>query len=216
MNSLSLLGLVVDRSGSMYNSINDVNGGVTTFIDEQKKVEGDAKLLLTQFDHEHQVVENFTSIKNVNPAEFVKNYSPRGSTALLDALGLTIMKMQAQLEVEPKTEKSPKVIIAIITDGEENSSRDPRFCSVDKIKKLIEEKKALGWEFLFLGASLDSIEVAGNMGFSKENAAVYDTANTKASVSMFSTKVTQGRQGQKVAFSNEERESLLKPQGIKV
>ena len=91
------LALVVDRSGSMHPIAADVKGSVKQFIGDQKKHEGRAALTVAQFDHKYEVVHNFKDLKEVDEDFFARQYSPRGSTALLDAIGRATLDMQKKL-----------------------------------------------------------------------------------------------------------------------
>lgn len=150
--------LIVDRSGSMASIKEDAQGGFNEFIEEQKKLEGEARVTLIQFDTEIDTVYD-----NVNINE-VKEYTliPRSMTALLDAVGYTISKVGERLSNTPEEEKPSKVMVCIITDGQENSSKE---YDRTKIKEMIEHQRTkYSWEFVFIGANVDAFSEAGSLG----------------------------------------------------
>ena len=168
------IALIVDRSGSMESVAEDTKGGIKQFITAQKQNEGKSSFTLVQFDHEYQVLNNFSDLNQVDENAFAKQYEPRGSTALLDAIGRTVIEMSQKIEKMKPSDRPAHVIVAIVTDGQENASRE---FTVAKIKKLIEEKQARGWDFVFLGADLNAITVAQNYGFYSRQVAYYESSN---------------------------------------
>lgn len=199
------IGLVIDRSGSMWSVAEDTKGGVKEFITSQKKQEGKAALTLVQFDHEYQVLKNFAELGSVDENEFLSQYQPRGSTALLDAIGRTIQEMGQKMAEMTPAERPARVIVTIVTDGQENASKE---YTASKIKALVEEKRAAGWNFVFLGADLDSIQVAESYGFDRKQSAYYKGSNISSTLETVSEKVKDARNGQEVLFSTEERDKL--------
>lgn len=160
--------IVLDRSGSMGSIKSDVIGGYNSFIAEQKKtLKGmDVRIGLVQFD---DIYENVYEGKKLSDVEDLTSaiYVPRGTTALLDAIGKTITSIEDRISKEKV--KTDLVIVAVMTDGEENSSEE---YSRDVIFSLIEGKKAkkrgkAKWQFVFLGANQDAIKNGGTMGFDK-------------------------------------------------
>lgn len=200
------LALIVDRSGSMYSIANDVKGSVRQFISDQKKLEGKASLRVAQFDHTYEVIHDVNDMSEIDEEAFTKAYTPRGTTALLDAIGRTILEMKEKLDQISEQEKPKRVVIAIITDGQENASKEYK---LDRIKEMIKENEALGWDFLFMGASLDAIEVAKLMGFSESKATAYDTTNISCCMDTLSSKFSQARQNEDIQFTQEERDSFI-------
>lgn len=200
------LALVVDRSGSMHSIANDVRGSVKQFISEQKKNEGGAYLTVAQFDNRYDVVHDFTDIKNVDENKFANEYAPRGSTALLDAIGRTTLAMQQKLDSMPEADRPKRVVLAVITDGLENSSCE---FSLSQIKDLIKKKEEAGWDYMFLGATLDTIDVAGRIGFSKNKTAVYTTSDMGSCMKVVNEKITQARLNKEINITEEERHNLM-------
>ena len=173
---------ILDRSGSMSGLEKDTIGGYNAFIEEQKKLdEGEAYVTLVLFDTAYDVIyENV----NVNDVKKLTSdiYYARGGTALIDAFARTINSFK------PKSKKS-KVIFVVTTDGEENSSKE---YTSEQLKKLVEEKKSKktnAWDFLFLGANIDSFDVASSFGIGAMHTSNYShtdigTQSVYASVTM--------------------------------
>jgi hypothetical protein len=122
------------------------------------------------FDHEYLVVHNNIAICAVPPLDS-NTYVPRGMTALLDAVGRTIDDVGARLAATPEAERPAKVIVAILTDGQENASRDYTFAKVSAMIKHQQEKYS--WEFLFLAANQDAIAAAGALSIHAKDAIAF-------------------------------------------
>ncbi len=162
---------VVDRSGSMGAIVNDAIGGFNTFLKEQKKVKGEATLTYAQFDTEYEIIHENKPLKKV-PDLTDKTYQPRGATALLDAVGKTINEVGKRIDGLKKSQQPKKVIFAILTDGEENSSREFKR---EQILEMIKEKKEkLKWEFIFLAANQDAIQAGMSMGIQAKDSFNFD------------------------------------------
>jgi len=151
------LAIVVDRSGSMSAIQEDMEGGLNSFLKDQCKQPGDCLVTLTQFDTEFEVVHDNVSIKEVGKFEL----HPRGSTALLDAMGRTIGMVESQIAACPKDERPDKVIVLVITDGMENASQE---WSRQQVMALVKKLSAKNWEFTFLGANQDAIQEGSSLG----------------------------------------------------
>lgn len=154
---------ILDRSGSMASIKNDTIGGFNSFIKDQKEVEGAARLTLAQFDGQYEIVYqglDIQEVPNLDSTVFV----PRGSTALLDAIGKTLTEQKARIQ---KDAWADKVIVVILTDGEENSSREYNF---DTIKTLTQSAQNEQWSFIYLGANQDAFSVAANFGIDTKSA----------------------------------------------
>jgi Mg-chelatase subunit ChlD len=150
---------IADRSGSMQSIRNDVIGGFNSFLKDQQSVPGEARMTYTQFDAEHEVVYQGKPLSEA-PQLDDKTFVPRGSTALLDAIGMT-MNTQGKRIAEEKW--ADKVIVCIITDGGENASKEYK---LDQIKSMIEHAQKNEWSFIFLAANQDAFAVGSTMGIS--------------------------------------------------
>ena len=163
---------LLDRSGSMYDSVEDTIGGYNSYLNKQKKKNINTRITTVLFDDRYEILHDRKSIKEVKNITN-KEYFVRGSTALLDAIGKTIITMDRTIK------KDNKVLFIITTDGLENSSYE---FSKNDIKKLIEKHK--NFEFLYLGANIDSYSEANSIGISKKNVSNY-TKSKKGIQKMF-------------------------------
>lgn len=164
---LTELVFILDKSGSMSGLEKDTIGGFNAMLKKQKALEGECYITTVLFDHNYQLLHDRIDLKGVREIT-EKEYEVGGTTALLDAIGRTINKIKNAQKNTAEDYRAEKVLFVIITDGEENSSRE---YSLGKIKGLIEEqKKEYGWEFIFLGANIDAVETAGQMGISPDRA----------------------------------------------
>jgi Mg-chelatase subunit ChlD len=179
---------ILDRSGSMETIIDDSIGGFNAFLKEQKNLPGKAKLSVVLFDDQYEKLYDRIKIKDAEELTS-ETYVPRGMTALYDAIGKTITSM--------KVKDSKPVVIAILTDGEENASKE---YTIEQINKLIKEKRDLGWEFVFLAANQDAFAVGGKMGIDAGSTFSYvaDGAGTRKvydnmtnSVKLYRSKVSK-------------------------
>jgi uncharacterized protein YegL len=162
---------ILDKSGSMEDLTNDTIGGFNSFLKEQKEIPGEAVLTTVLFNNSYTLLHDRVNIKNVKPMTN-KEYIAQGSTALLDAMGKTINDIGLKLNNTAENERPGKVIFFIITDGEENASAE---FSNEKIKEMVElQKNKYSWEFIFLGANVDSFNVANSIGISADRAFDYE------------------------------------------
>ena len=177
-NNITEIVFILDRSGSMGGLESDTIGGLNSMLRNQKKKEGKAFVSTVLFDHESIVLHDRIPVENV-PEMTDSDYTVRGCTALLDAIGDAV-KHIGNIHKYARPEDVPEHTMFIITtDGLENASR--RYNSKE-IKALIEKKKKLGWEFLFIGANIDAIETAGRYGIDSDRAVNYhaDSQGTAA------------------------------------
>ncbi|SOB90823.1 hypothetical protein SAMN05880501_101217 [Ureibacillus xyleni] len=152
---------ILDRSGSMAGLEADTIGGYNSMLKKQKEAEGEAFVTTVLFNHDYETLHNRLDVNSVAPLTG-KDYEVGGTTALLDAIGTTIHKIKGQ--------SSEQVLFVITTDGMENSSCEFNY---QEIKKLIEQQKELGWQFIFLGANIDAIGTASDLGIDSDYAVEY-------------------------------------------
>jgi uncharacterized protein YegL len=164
---LTEIALVLDRSGSMASMAKEAIGGFNSFLESQQKASGQAKLTLVLFDHEYIVAQDGRPVQHVQKLD-TRSYQPRGNTALLDAIGRTIKTVGERLDHTPEQERPGKVLIVILTDGLENASKE---FSLKQINQMIQhQREVYSWEFIFLGAGQDAIQVANSLGISAASA----------------------------------------------
>ena len=169
-NNITELVFILDRSGSMSGLEKDTIGGFNSLIEKQKKQDGKCYVSTVLFDHESEVLHDRIELQNIRPMT-EDDYTVRGSTALLDAVGGAI-KHIGNIHKYARSEDVPEhTMFVITTDGFENASR--RY-SGDEVRKMIErQKEKYGWEFLFLGANIDAVATAKNFGISEDRAVTY-------------------------------------------
>ena len=167
---LTELVFILDKSGSMGGLEADTIGGFNSMLEKQKAIDGGCDITTVLFDNSYELLHDRIDIKAVK-AITKKEYYIGGSTALLDAIGRTIHKIDNAQKNTTEEYRAENVMFVIITDGEENSSRE---YSAERVKRLIEkQKKRYGWEFIFLGANIDAVETAGRFGISADRAQNY-------------------------------------------
>lgn len=169
--------LLLDRSGSMSSVKGDVVGGYATFVKEQKAAGENADLTLVQFDSgEIETVWESVPIAEVKE-KF--DFNPRGATPLLDALGETIQSTGRALEAIPEATRPDKVVFVVITDGQENASKE---FTKAQIKGMIEHQtNTYNWQFLYLGANQDAFAESGAIGMAAATTANFAPRNTAKS-----------------------------------
>lgn len=159
---------IIDRSGSMEAVRHDAIGGFNAFLDEQKKLPGQANMSLILFSTGREVVYENAAIDSVPPLT-EQAYVPRGSTALLDAVGLTIDGIGKRLAQTPEDHRPERVIVAILTDGEENASR--KYTRAQVAERIKHQQEQYGWQFVFLAANMDAFAEAAALNIPLSNAA---------------------------------------------
>lgn len=184
---------VLDRSGSMGSVAGSAVAGFNEFLHDQQALPGQARFTLVLFDDEYLLAADAVPVAEVAHLD-AGTYVPRGSTALLDAIGLTVDSLGRRLATTPEPERPAKVIVAILTDGHENASH--RYSSADIAGRIRHQRDKYGWEFLFLGANQDAIATAAQMDIAPANAATFtaDVAGAKASFKASSRKAAALRQ----------------------
>ena len=191
-SNLTEIVFILDRSGSMAGLESDVIGWFNSFIENQSKMDGRVIVTAVLFDHEYELLWNGIDARIARLTSI--EYYVRGCTALLDAVGKTILDVERRLSMQPEEKRPGKVIFVITTDGLENASRE---FSYEKVKGLIKhQQERYGWEFVFLGANIDVAKEADSLGICRDDA--YSFKASKAGVAkMYDTvsdAATQKRQ----------------------
>lgn len=168
MNNTEII-FILDKSGSMSHLVNDTIGGFNGFITSQKALDGKATLTTVLFDTTMKTLHDGVDINEVKLMTDA-DYIAGGGTAMLDAIGETINRVQDRHD-ELGNEKPDKVVFVITTDGEENSSRKFTKAQIEKMIK--HQTNGHGWTFLFLGANMDAVKEASNIGISSQYASNY-------------------------------------------
>ena len=168
---LTELVFIIDRSGSMSGLESDTIGGFNSMIRKQKQAEGEAVISTVLFDNVSEVLHDRVNGKDIQPMT-EHDYTVRGTTALLDAIGGAIHHIGNVHKYARQEDVPEHTMFVITTDGMENASR---YYSSEKVKKMIERQKVkYGWDFLFLGANIDAVETASHFGIGADRAVNYN------------------------------------------
>ena len=187
-SDLTHLYFLLDRSGSMQSIKSDTEGGFAAFIEQQRSASGACRVTLAQFDSVYDEVLCDVPVAEVPPLLL----EPRGSTALLDSIGRLVTEAGSRLAALPEDQRPATVVVAIMTDGLENASRE---WTQPAIKALVEQQTAAyGWEFLYMGADQDAIEVGTSIGIAAEHAVTYGRGSVDKVMAATSAKVASLRQ----------------------
>lgn len=195
------IAFVLDRSYSMNATVKDTISGFNDYLIDQKTVPGKATVTLAQFDHEYDLLNDFDPIGEVQLLTD-STYVPRGGTALLDAVGVTINVVSEKISFLDEKDRPDKVIICILTDGEENRSNEFK---PNELKSLISDKEDMGWEFVFIGANQDAMLAAEAYGVKRSSAMTYaqNSVGTQSAFSSLSKNTRSYRtgNGQSMSFN---------------
>ena len=170
-NGITELVFILDRSGSMSGLESDTIGGFNAMIEKQKKQDGECYVSTVLFDNTSEVIHDRVKLADIKPMTD-EEYTVRGCTALIDALGGAIHHI-GNVHKYARNEDVPEhTVFVITTDGMENASRK---YSSGKVKAMIErQKERFGWEFLFIGANIDAVETAARYGIGRDRAVNYN------------------------------------------
>lgn len=182
-DNLTEIIFILDRSGSMSRLTTDTIGGYNAFIDKQKQEPGEALVTTVLFDDKYEVLHDGVNLKDIEPLTD-KQYSARGMTALLDAIGKTVNDVGDRLGKMAEADRPSKVIMVITTDGMENASRE--FIKKQIKEMIIHQTEKYNWQFMFLGANIDAVSEAEGLGISRGCAATY-TASAAGTDQLYAT-----------------------------
>lgn len=191
--NLTELVFILDKSGSMSGLEKDTIGGYNSMLEQQRKVDGECVITTVLIDNHYELLHDRIDIRAIQPIT-EKEFFVGGSTALLDAIGKTIHKIGTAQKNTTEDYRAEKVMFVIITDGEENASRN---YSSMQIREMIQrQKERYGWEFIFLGANIDAVETAGRFGIDADRAVDYvpDGEGTELNYRMMSETVATFRE----------------------
>lgn len=192
--------LIIDRSGSMSSIKNDMVGGLTTLVEEQKKQPGLLTISVVSFDNQVELQHQMAA-----PSSVSIQLEPRGATALYDAVGFGLNTMQADIDALPDHAKPATVQIVVVTDGHENASGE---YSGKTIKQLVTEKtNRLNWDVVFLGANQDAVMKAAELGIERDRSMTYEAngSGVSSATESLNRYVSDRRSGSRTSFSPEER-----------
>lgn len=195
---------ILDRSGSMSGLETDTIGGYNAMLEKQKKGPGEAVMTTVLFDDGYELLHDRMNLRSIQPLTD-NEYFVRGTTALLDAVGKTILNISNVQKCTAQEERAENVLFVITTDGMENASRE---FSYEQVRNLIEQQKRnYGWEFLFLGANIDAIATANRFGIKKDRAANYhaDSDGTQLNYDVLSETISSLREHSKIEDNWKER-----------
>jgi len=172
---------ILDRSGSMSSIMQDSIGGFNTFLEQQKELPDDATITVALFDDRYELLYDNVDIKKAKELTS-KEWFPRGTTALYDAIGKTINSEKARF-TKMGDDKPTKVLVCVVTDGHENASTEYK---INNIKDLIKDCEKQDWNFIYLAANQDAFDVGTSFGISGANTFTY-TNDTMGVMNMSAT-----------------------------
>ncbi|MGN1339215.1 MAG: hypothetical protein ACI4WS_02880 [Oscillospiraceae bacterium] len=206
-NNITELVFILDMSGSMADLTSDTIGGFNSMIEKQRAQEGEVLVSTVVFNDQSRVIHDRTPLSKVERLTN-RDYTPCGCTALLDAVGSAIHHIGNVHKYARAEDVPAKTLFVITTDGMENSSR---FYDSKRVKSMIKRQQSkYGWEFVFLGANIDAVETAGNIGIAPGNAVNYcsDSIGSGILYSAVSHAVSFARMGRSCSENREWREEL--------
>ena len=161
---------ILDKSGSMSGLEADTIGGFNSMIERQKNETGEALVSTVLFANESTVVHDRVDIRKVEPMTD-RQYCVGGCTALIDAIGQAIHHIGNVHKYAREEDVPEHTVFVITTDGMENASREYDY---KKVSSMIREQQEKGWEFLFLGANIDAVAAARDLGIREDMAVEYE------------------------------------------
>ena len=168
--NLTELVFILDRSGSMSGLEAATIGGFNAMIQKQKKAEGEALVSTVLFSSGSSVIHDRVPIREIAPMT-ERDYSVGGCTALMDAIGGAIHHIGIVHKYARPEDLPEHTLFVITTDGMENASH---IYSADRVREMVSrQKEQYGWEFLFLGANIDAVEMARHFGIREDRAVTY-------------------------------------------
>ena len=168
-NGQTELVFILDRSGSMSGLESDTIGGFNGMLTQHRSEGGDVLVSTVLFDHENEVIHDRVRIADV-PTLTSKEYYTRGCTALLDAMGDAIHHIKNVHKYARPEDRPARTMFIVTTDGMENAST--RY-TADQVRAMVKQQEEAGWAFVFLGANIDAVQVAGGLGIRAENTAEF-------------------------------------------
>ncbi len=212
-SNLSLIAALLDRSGSMQTIAGDTRGGFDAYIAGLAGQPGETRVTLAQFDDRYELVYADRPLGEVPPLVL----EPRNRTALLDAIGRFVTEVGAGLAALPEDNRPGAVTVVVMTDGCENASRE---WTVEAVRALIaQQEQTYSWDFVFMGANMDAVEVGTHLGFAPGKSLTYDAAPDAVAGAWSAMTAYSGRKSRRgdqpqssIVFDDAERTSSRKKQ----
>lgn len=205
---------ILDRSGSMSGLEPDTIGGYNSMLAKQRKEEGDALVSTVLFDNECEVLHDRVPIDRIENLSG-EDYYVRGCTALLDAVGGAIHHIGNVHKYAREEDRPEHTLFIITTDGMENASSKYSYSDINRMIR--RQKEKYGWEFLFLGANIDSEKMGARLGIEREFTADYccDSRGTAVNFNAMSEAISSVRQARPLSAAwkksiDEDRKSRRK------
>jgi hypothetical protein len=207
-NSLTEIAFILDRSGSMQSQLEAAITGFNSFLHDQRQTPGEARFTLALFDDRYELPCNSIPISEVTDLD-TTTFVPRGSTALLDAIGRTIDELGAKLATTPEALRPGQVIVAILTDGLENASQ--HYTHRQIADRIAHQRDNYQWQFFFLGANQDAIATAAAMNIDRGSSLQFrqDADGYQSSSRIISRKMSAMRKSKSMLQMTEEEQSDL-------
>lgn len=196
------ISVVLDRSGSMATIAKDMEGGLNEVFKEQAELPGECLVDLHQFDNRYDTVYQDRPVSKAKV-----NLVPRGTTALMDAIGKTVTTLGEKLKSMHEDDRPGTVIVIVVTDGMENASRE---WDAQAVKDLVKNQTSQwGWNFTFLGANIDAVQVGRTFGFNPDQSLTYAASKggTRSMASSLNAYTTNTRSGLANAYTDEDRKN---------
>jgi hypothetical protein len=191
--------VIIDRSGSMWDCMEETEKGINSFFAAQAKEPGATTASMYEFDDQVDCVFSHLPIADV-PQYHLK---PRKRTALLDAIGFSITKEGDLLAALPEDERPGSVVVLIATDGVENASFE---YTLEEINNMITEQRTVyGWQLIFMGANMDAVKIAKSYGIPSYDSITYDTRRAGETYAVVNSAVTRKLHGNGGGFTDAER-----------
>lgn len=190
--------VITDRSGSMISCATEMINALNTYFDEQAQLDGKCLVDYVQFDNTYERVFSDTPVADARAV-----LDPRGSTALLDAMGRGVVEFGTKLAGLDEDKRPGTVIVVVITDGYENASQE---WTAKKVRELVtKQRDEFNWTFTFLGANLDAVAVGAQYGFAAGDSLTFNVDNTAMASASLSGYTTRTRTGLGGGYTDEDR-----------